>query len=34
MERGNFALKPVGLWFAAAGVLLLLRALIELAEPA
>jgi hypothetical protein len=34
VERGNSALKTVGLWFVAAGVLLLLRALIELAEPA
>ncbi len=34
MERGYSALKTVGLWFVAAGVLVLLRALIELAEPA
>ena len=34
MERGYSALKRVSLWFAAAGVLVLLRALLELAEPA
>jgi hypothetical protein len=34
MDRSNSALKSVGLWFVAAGVLVLLRAAIELAEPA
>ena len=34
MDRNYSALKTVGLWFVAAGALELLRALIELAEPA
>ena len=34
MERGYSALNGVSLWFVAAGALVLLRALIELAEPA
>jgi hypothetical protein len=34
MDRSYSALKTVGLWFVAAGVLALLRAVIELAEPA
>lgn len=34
MERGYSALKGVGRWFVGAGVLVLLRALIELADPA
>jgi len=33
MDRSRSALKSVGFWFVAAGVLVLLRAVIELAEP-